>query len=89
MEALNNALKHARATRVTVRVWEDAGGIAMEIKDDGVGLESPVRQGGIGLHSMAERAQRLGGAVTVSGGVRAGTCICVHLPATAPVLFAA
>jgi len=85
MEALNNALKHAHATRVTVRVWEEAGAIAMEIKDNGIGLETPVRQGGIGLHSMAERAQRLGGAVTVSGGVQAGTCICVHLPATALV----
>lgn len=56
-EALNNALKHAAARSVVVRLRGDNDGITLEVTDDGRGsalLTSDVK-GGLGLTSMKER----------------------------------
>jgi len=71
-EALNNALKHAAATAVTVRIHVDGRHLRMEIADNGRGfdLASVGGEGGIGLESMRERIDRLGGRLSiVSSGV--------------------
>jgi signal transduction histidine kinase len=83
MEALNNALKHARATQVMVRLHEADEGIDMEIVDDGIGIERAPRQGGIGLHSMRERAQRIGGTLKITNGAAEGTRVELHVPGLA------
>jgi two-component system, NarL family, sensor kinase len=81
-EALNNCLKHARATAITVRVATAAAGVTLEITDNGRGFvpelahESP----GIGLSSMHERAEKLGGAVTVISAPGQGTTVRVQMP---------
>ncbi len=66
-EALNNALKHAAATSIAVRIAADEKHIAIDIGDDGKGLDLGVvtGEGGIGLSSMRERAEKLGGAFTI------------------------
>ncbi|MDG4595760.1 MAG: type IV pili methyl-accepting chemotaxis transducer N-terminal domain-containing protein [Candidatus Contendobacter sp.] len=62
-EALNNAVQHARASRVVVQLRGASGGEAViGISDDGVGLPAqPEREHHFGLHIMHERARRLGG----------------------------
>ncbi|MDS4031078.1 MAG: type IV pili methyl-accepting chemotaxis transducer N-terminal domain-containing protein [Candidatus Contendobacter sp.] len=62
-EALNNAVQHARASRIVVRLRGPSAGEAMVgISDDGVGLPTqPEREHHFGLHIMRERARRLGG----------------------------
>ncbi|MDG4551343.1 MAG: type IV pili methyl-accepting chemotaxis transducer N-terminal domain-containing protein [Candidatus Contendobacter sp.] len=62
-EALNNAVQHARASRIVVRLRGPSVGEAMVgISDDGVGLPAqPDREHHFGLHIMRERARRLGG----------------------------
>jgi len=66
-EALNNALKHAMATSVTVRIRVVDEHVELEVADDGIGFD-PATAGsrnGMGLANMQERAKRLGGAVQV------------------------
>jgi PAS domain S-box-containing protein len=66
-ELLTNAVKHAKATRVTVSLRREKRTARIEVKDDGVGfLASEVRSGSAkgeryGLFSIQERMQHLGG----------------------------
>ena len=63
-EALHNALNHAHAKRIAVRLSD--GGV--EISDDGVGFDpdrAELRSRHLGLTSMEERAQELGGTLRI------------------------
>jgi len=67
-ELLRNAGKHARATRVTVRVALEHGAVRLEVTDDGRGLApgrltEALREGHIGLASSRERAEAIGGSL--------------------------
>jgi len=80
-EALNNVIKHAHASRATVRLDVCADRAALEVVDDGVGFEPALRGGdGYGLPGMRERAARLGGTLTVESAPDAGTAIDVVVP---------
>ncbi len=82
MEALNNALKHARAAHVTVRLGGDSTSFTLEISDDGCGFDADdeqARAGGIGLAIMAERAERLGGRLVVRSTVGGGTQVVLEI----------
>lgn len=63
-EALNNALKHAHASNLTVRIITNPDGVEMEISDNGRGfdVDSPPA-GGQGLHNMRERVARMRGRI--------------------------
>ncbi len=74
-EALNNALKHAAATKVAVRIIAENGRIAIEVSDDGKGLDLSAGAGGIGLSSMRERAEKLGGTLTLISTPGKGTTV--------------
>jgi signal transduction histidine kinase len=80
-EALNNVLKHAHATRVSVRYEAGAGGTLLWIADNGVGFE-PSADGsdGYGLPGMRERAERLGATLEIVSAPGAGTRVRVSLP---------
>jgi signal transduction histidine kinase len=80
-EALNNVLKHAHATRVSVRLAADGAGTLLEIADNGVGFE-PSADGadGYGLPGMRERAERLGGTLEVESAPGKGTRVRVTIP---------
>lgn len=80
-EALNNALKHAKATTVTVFVRASNKWIEVEIADNGCGFE-PERlngQSGLGLISMRERAEQLGGELAIESKLGEGTTIKVRI----------
>ncbi len=81
-EALNNALKHARARRVEVSLGEAQGQIRLEILDDGDGFDVAAgrRRGGLGLRGMDERAARLGAELQVNSTVGRGTRVRVVVP---------
>lgn len=80
-EALNNALKHANATSVTVylRVKEDM--VELEVVDDGLGFnpDAAIDSGGIGMDSMRERARQLGATLTVASQPGHGTRVMVQV----------
>jgi signal transduction histidine kinase len=76
-EALNNALKHAAASSVTVRIQAIDGRVELEVIDDGAGFDfDTVRdRGGVGLASMRERAEQLGGKFQVQSAPGFGTTV--------------
>jgi signal transduction histidine kinase len=77
LEALNNALKHANADAVDVRLAHERGIVVLEIVDDGIGFDPEVArgQGGFGLRSMRERVTQLGGNLTIESTPGDGTRI--------------
>ena len=82
-EALANVARHARASRVGVRL---TAGTCLEVRvtDDGVGIE-PGAPAGVGLVSLHERASELGGSVSVDCPAGGGTVVTARLPLTAAV----
>ena len=81
VEALNNTLKHAQATTVTVRLRANAQAVELEAADNGQGfdLDDVEGKGGMGLFSMRERAERLGGSLAILSARGQGTRIHVHM----------
>jgi PAS domain S-box-containing protein len=82
VEALNNALKHAAATSVTVYIRTDEERVELVVKDNGRGfdIDRMDESGGMGLDSMRERAERLGGSVTIRSTPDGGTRVSVTVP---------
>jgi signal transduction histidine kinase len=82
-EALNNAVRHARAESITVGVDAADGVVTITVRDDGVGFDPAaraIRERRLGLTSMRERAESLGGKFTVETAPRAGTTVRVEVP---------
>lgn len=82
MEALTNALKHARSHTVRVELVFEADQLTLSVRDDGRGFViRPAQPGtGYGLAGMWERAERIGGRFTLSSRPNYGTEIQVTLP---------
>jgi signal transduction histidine kinase len=79
-EALTNVVKHAGATRVTVRVHEADRCVDVLVADDGRGLEG-AGGGGFGLVGMRERVELAGGELAVTSGAQGGTIVRARIPA--------
>lgn len=80
-EALNNALKHSQARRITVYLRQDQQPVILDIADDGVGFNptTAVEKGGLGLRGMKERAVRLGSNLIVKSKPGEGTRVRVEI----------
>ena len=80
-EALNNALKHAQARRITVSLRQDQRTVTLEIADDGIGFDpsTALEYGGLGLDGMEERAAQLGARLTVQSRPGEGTRVTVEV----------
>lgn len=73
-EALTNAVRHARASRIVVQASAVRGlGLRVSVADDGQGLTDADCGRGFGMTSMQERADRIGAALTVVTAPDAGT----------------
>lgn len=86
-EAIHNAIRHGKATRVDVSFSQEAGNLKLEVKDNGggfdpAGVPGPV-EGHFGLASMRNRIQRLGGAFAVRTSPR-GTVVSASVPLHSP-----
>jgi signal transduction histidine kinase len=77
-EALTNAVRHARAKRITVRASLSTSlGLRLSIADDGRGIPRERSSGGFGMISMQERADRIGASLTIVTAPRSGTEVVV------------
>ena len=75
-EALNNCIRHAQATRATVKLHQSKARICLAILDNGIGFSSNETQSrGYGLFHMETRARRLGGKLHVRSQKGRGTTI--------------
>jgi PAS domain S-box-containing protein len=84
-EAITNAVKHGKATRIALScdLLEDR--LVLEIKDDGCGLpKATPDQGGMGLNIMCYRARNIGGELTITSSSDGGTVVRCSVPLTAP-----
>ena len=87
LEALQNAAKYAAGASVTVRVWEDAGGLLFTVTDDGPGFDPAAAPRGQGFVNMADRLGAIGGSVRWDSEPGRGTAVrgSVPLESAAPV----
>jgi signal transduction histidine kinase len=76
-EALTNVVKHAQATRATVRAAVDDRVLTLEVRDDGVGGAD---REGHGLMGIADRVDALGGRLTIHSPQGDGTALVARLP---------
>jgi signal transduction histidine kinase len=82
-EALHNALRHAAASRLDVRLRERDGALALEVADDGIGFDPDAaepRSRRLGLTSMEERAAALGATLRIDSAPGRGTTISLEVP---------
>jgi signal transduction histidine kinase len=86
-EALNNALKHSKADTIEVRVERMDDGMRMCVRDNGCGfdlqdrLDNPDPLTGYGLRGMYDRAEVVGGRLTIAATPGQGTAVCLEIPA--------
>jgi ligand-binding sensor domain-containing protein/signal transduction histidine kinase len=81
-EAINNAVKHAQAQRVLINLRFDAQSVQLGIRDDGRGFD-PLAQnvdGHFGLVGMRERAEQIGGKLSIRSDQGSGTEVLVDVP---------
>jgi signal transduction histidine kinase len=86
-EALSNVSRHSGATRAWVRLMQVDATLALEIEDAGRGLaggeakrDVPAERRGIGITSMRERAELMGGELTITRAPSGGVLVSVRVP---------
>ncbi len=81
-EALTNVLRHAHATKVSLKLMSGDSGVSMAIEDDGIGIDPRTRwrDGGLGIVGMRERAEQVGASLTVQPMKGSGTRVRLALP---------
>ncbi|MER5217856.1 sensor histidine kinase [Streptomyces sp. NPDC002838] len=84
-EAMSNASRHARATRLGVTLTFLGDEVILDIRDDGQGfdpltLPERTRTGGFGLDGMRARAERIAGSLTVESEPGHGTAVSARVP---------
>src|SRR5580765_5412655 len=81
-EALQNAVRHAHAEHIAIRLSGGNGRLLLEVEDDGVGfdpVEAAHRSRRLGLTSMEERARRLDGKLDIHSTAGAGTTVSLEV----------
>lgn len=78
-EALNNVVRHSQATAATVRLFPDGERLRLEVEDNGIGIPEK-RVNGLGLIAMKERAELMGGNISVKRGANCGTLVVLEVP---------
>lgn len=79
-EALNNALKHARATEVRVQLEFDGECLRVMVADNGDGFDRATVKRGNGLEHSGRRMEEVGGTCVVESRPGAGTCVRLSVP---------
>jgi signal transduction histidine kinase len=80
-EALHNALRHSGAETVRVRLACEDGTLVLTVRDDGSGFDPSQPQRGLGLASMCDRAESVGGVLTVESAPGQGTTVRMEVSA--------
>ena len=79
-EAVSNALRHAAASSVGVRVASDGDRVVVHVSDNGIGFDVDADLPGLGLGNMARRAAIAGGSCTIDSILGRGTIVRAEFP---------
>lgn len=80
-EAINNAIRHGGATRISISTAVTPEGRVFEVADNGCGMGGKEKQEGLGMHTMQYRAALIGAALSYSSGPTGGTHVTITFPA--------
>ncbi|MNK08679.1 Redox sensor histidine kinase response regulator DevS [compost metagenome] len=78
-EAVNNAIKYANATEISIRTKTENTGLAISISDNGIGFNPENSNNGNGLYNMQKRIEEIGGEFVLKSAVGEGTQIQIIL----------
>ena len=83
-ELLNNVLRHAEASSVTITLRDQTSGrgeahVELEVADNGKGFAPDAPSAGIGLKSIQERVERLGGTLSIASRINQGCRVTISL----------
>lgn len=81
-ESLNNIIKHAEATEVSVKIKRNENNVLIKITDNGKGFDSANIKSGLGLVGLRERSQLLNGELLIDSKIGEGTSINVKISST-------
>lgn len=85
-EAVNNAIKHAEASKIMIHLRETPVGLYLTISDDGCGfdvdqvMDNYAHQGSLGMMNVQERAEIIGGDLSIKSTPGQGTRLRVYIP---------
>lgn len=82
-EAVNNVVRHSKATKVKIAIDVGREALAIEVSDDGVGFDPESardRYEGLGIRGMMERAARWGGIFGLESSPGEGATVRISLP---------
>jgi len=84
-EAVSNAVKHSKASQISLQLKKDADRIYLGISDNGIGIPAePFKGRGMGMRIMRSRAGMIGGTLTVERNLSGGTTVICAAPLPAP-----
>lgn len=73
-EALNNIIRHAQATQVSMKLYDDAQKTVLQIRDHGCGFDpNTIPPGHLGIAIMKERAESIGATFYLESSIQEGT----------------
>ncbi len=81
-EAVNNTIKHAKASVIDIQINRLEDEINMHIEDNGTGfdLQAKKKSGGLGLVNLEKRAEKIGGTLHIDSYVGRGTTVILEVP---------
>jgi signal transduction histidine kinase len=84
-EAIQNAAKHARASRITIELSDQDGALSFTVSDDGTGFDPSTARKGAGMQNMADRIAAAAGSLDVDSRLGGGTTVRGRVPTRAVV----
>jgi signal transduction histidine kinase len=79
-EALGNAVRHAFAKHISLKLKRDNEAISLHVEDDGRGFDLSAHSDGLGLHTMRRRAESIGAEYEVKSAPGRGSRVRVRWP---------
>lgn len=81
-ECVSNALKHAKATELTIQVTRSPAMLNVIVEDNGVGFDAAQVSEGMGLGNIRQRAEEIGGVIHFDTRPGRGTSVSIDIPLT-------
>ena len=81
-ELITNAVKHSKASEVSIDITADENSITIIVEDDGVGLDKTKldKQKGLGLNSIEKKTEELKGKLTIDSAANKGATFIIEIP---------